>query len=140
MSISSRNPALRWVLGPTLLAVVLTACGPAVALPPDSASAKVVLDTYLRALVAGDCDTGRKLAAGAFLQGSGDICGHTDVKSYGIVGDPAEPSTNERVFATTLTTTGTSDGTVPSGKVTWFFTLDRQPNGSWRLIGAGSGP
>lgn len=140
MSAARKNIARFLVPGPLLAALVLGACAPAVTLPPDSASPEVVLDTYLRALVAGDCDTGRKLGADGFGQWSGDLCGQTQVKAYGIFGAPAQPSTNEVVFATTLTTTGTSDGTVRSGQITWFFSLDRQPNGSWRLVGGGSGP
>jgi hypothetical protein len=46
----------------------------------------------------------------------------------------------ETEFNTTLTTTGTDDGTVPPGDVTWFFVLRQQSNGAWRLIGGGSGP
>jgi len=138
---AGRGNAARWiVLGPTLVALALAACTRAVVLPPDSASPQVVLDTYLRALVAGDCDTGRKLAADGFEQGHGNLCGQTQVQAYGILGAPAQPSTNEVVFATSLITTGTGDSTVPSGRVTWFFSLDRQPNGPWRIVGGGSGP
>ncbi len=97
-------------------------------------------DTYFRALAAGDCDTGRKLAADGFKQGAGDLCGHTQVRAYGIEGAPAQPSADEVVFATTLTTTRTDDGTVRAGQITWFFSLRRQANGSWRITGGGSGP
>jgi len=130
----------RLELGSMVLVLLLGACAPAVALPPDSASPEVVLDTYLRALVAGDCAIGHKLAVGTFSTSNGDLCGSTQVKAYGILGAPAQPTTDEEVFATTLTTTGTADGTLPAGQITWFYALDRQPNGSWRISGGGSGP
>ena len=121
--------------------LLLASCAPAVSLPPEPASPDVVLDTYLRALVAGDCDTGSKLATGAFKgRGYGNLCGETKVTAYRILGAPAQPNSDERVFATTLTTTGTADGTVPAGQIAWFFTLRQQTGGSWRIAGGGSGP
>jgi hypothetical protein len=137
-----RANAARWVvLGLALSVLVLTACAPAVALPPASASPQVVLDTYLRALAAGDCSTGRKLwTEGAASRVRGDLCGETQVSAYGITGDPAQPTADELVFSTILTTTGTRDGSVRAGRITRFFTLRRQANGVWRIWGGGSGP
>ena len=51
-----------------------------------------------------------------------------------------ETSSLEVVFAKTLTTTGTSDGSVPTGDITWFYALDRTHGGAWRIAGGGSGP
>jgi hypothetical protein len=138
--VASRANAARSLISGMAL-VALTACAPAVALPPASASPQVVLDTYLHALAAGDCSTGRQLwAEGAATSIRGDLCGETRVSAYGITGDPARPNADELVFGTTLTTTGTRDGSVRAGRITWFFTLRRQANGVWRITGGGSGP
>jgi hypothetical protein len=138
---SRANAARSLILGVALSALVLTACAPAVALPPVSASPQVVLDTYLQALAAGDCSTGRKLwAEGAASGVRGDLCGETQVTAYGITGDPAQPTPDELVLSTILTTTGTRDGSVRAGQITWFFTLRRQATGVWRIWGGGSGP
>lgn len=141
MDASRANAGLPFIIGLALAALVLAGCVPAVALPSDSASPQVVLETYLRALAAGDCSTGGQLwAEGAAGRLRGDLCGLTQVRAYGITGDPAQPTTDELVFSTTLTTTGTSDGSVRAGRIAWFFTLRRQPNGVWRIAGGGSGP
>ena len=127
-------------LGLAMLVLALAACQPAVAVPPDSAGPEVVLDTYLRALVAGDCDTGRKLATATFGKGSGELCGATRVSAYRIDPGTARPSADEVVYSTILTTTGTDDGSVKPGETLWFYSLDRQPSGSWRIAGGGTGP
>jgi hypothetical protein len=108
-------------------------------LPPASAGAEVVLDAYLRALVAGDCADGRKLTTATFVKGNGELCGDTHVSDYKINPEPGGGGT-EQVFATTLATSGTSDGSIHAGTVTWFYQLDQQPDGSWRIAGGGSGP
>lgn len=123
-----------------LLALSSAACAPAVALPLDSAGPEVILDTYLRALVAGDCDTGRKLATDTFRKGNGELCGGTRVTAYRIDPVPARPSPEEIVFSTNLTTSGSDDGSILPGELGWFYSLDHQPNGSWRVVGGGSGP
>lgn len=133
------------VLAALALAVV-AACAPAApgasaaSLPTASAAPEVVLDAYLRALVAGDCDTGRKLVTTTFVKGNGELCGDTQVSAYRIQPEPARPSADEAVFATTLTTSGTADRAVQAGDIIWFYSLDRQPDGSWRIVGGGSGP
>ena len=101
---------------------------------------EVVLDAYFGALVAGDCDTGRKLATATLVYGNGDLCGATRVSAYEINSVPARPNAAEVVFSTTVTTTGTADGSIHPGAMTWFYSLDKQPDGSWRLVGGGSGP
>ena len=111
----------------------------AFSLPPASAGADVVLDAYLRALVAGDCATGRKLATATFVKGNGELCGDTRVSDYKINPEPGGGGT-ENVFSTAITTSGTSDGSVQAGTMTWFYQLDQQSDGSWRLAGGGSGP
>jgi hypothetical protein len=128
----------------TFLAVVvlsLAACaGSPVLVPPDSAAPEVVLTTYLQALVRGDCSVGKALGTTSFGRGNGNLCGETTVSSFRIDGPPAEPNATEVVFATTLVTTGTADHSVAPGSLTWFFDLQRQPGGAWRLAGGGSGP
>jgi hypothetical protein len=122
-------------------ALTLAACvHPAFAPPPDSAGPEIVLEAYLGALVAGDCSAGKVLGVGTFTYGNGELCGSTHVTAFRIAGQPATPSNAEVVFATTLTTGGSADGSVPAGNITWFYDLQRQPNGAWRLAGGGSGP
>jgi hypothetical protein len=122
-----------------LVAVEITAaCGSRATPPPDSASADVVLDAYLAALVAGDCDAGRTLATSTFTKGNGDLCGAVHVSAYTPPIGPAGTA-EELVFSTTLTTSG-DDVSVPSGENIWFYALKRQPSGAWRLTGGGSGP
>ncbi|HEU4673508.1 MAG TPA: hypothetical protein VFS32_11465 [Candidatus Limnocylindrales bacterium] len=104
---------------------------------PPSADASTVLRTYLEALRAGDCDAAAVLWTSS---GNGDLCRFTHVRGYDIHPDPTTPRATEIEFATTLTTDGTEDGTVRPGDVTWFFVLDRQPDGAWRISGGGGGP
>ena len=124
-----------------LLALGDVACGRAyIAVPSDLTSPREILETYLIALAAGDCEVGQALGAVAFADGSGDLCGKTDVSSFVILGEPAQPTDGAMVFTTHLVTTGTGDGTVPAGGITWFFNLQRTATGGWRIFSAGSGP
>jgi hypothetical protein len=129
-------PLLALVLG-----AVLAGCGgkPAVSLPPDSAPPEVVLDVYLRALVAGDCETAAKLTFGTFDLGNGELCGYVTVTAFEVDSTPATPTDHEVVFATKLTMSG-GDGSIRDGTNLWFYQLQRQANGSWRLTGGGTGP
>jgi hypothetical protein len=142
MGMSTRRGGL---LVLALLTVVATAsCSAATtpsafSLPPASAGADVVLDAYLRALVAGDCATGRKLTTATFVKGNGELCGETRVSDYKINPEPGGGGT-EKVYSTTITTSGTSDGSIQAGSMTWFYDLVQQPDGSWRIAGGGSGP
>ena len=79
---------------------------------PTAASPDVVLRSYLDALVRGDCPTAQALTVPPFGFGNGELCGHTTVRSYAFDGPPATPSDTEVVFATTLDTTGTADGSI----------------------------
>lgn len=122
-------------------AAFMVACsGPGFSPPPDSAPPDVVLGAYLQALVRDDCSAGTALGTSTFGLGSGELCGQTKVTSFTIDGPPAGSIATEVVFATTLVTSGTRDGSVQPGTLTWFFDLKRQPNGAWRLAGGGSGP
>jgi hypothetical protein len=108
-------------------------------IPPASASADVVLDTCLRALVAGDCADGRKLTTATVVKGNGELCGDARVSDYKINPEPGGGGTEE-VYATILTTGGSSDGSIQAGSMTWFYQLVQQADGSWRIAGGGSGP
>jgi len=125
-----------------VLALIVAACAGAASFsaPPDSAGPASVLDAYLKALEAGNCAAGKVLSTATFTASNGDLCGATIVSGYRVLGDPAAPNSTEVVFATTLTISGTSDHSVPPGDITWFYSLDRQPSGAWRLVGGGSGP
>lgn len=107
---------------------------------PVSAGPDLVLETYLAALLRGDCSAGPALGLTTFRMGNGELCGATTVTSYRIDGAAPSPFTTEVVFATTLVTTGTEDGSVQPGSLTWFYDLKRQADGAWRLVGGGSGP
>lgn len=121
------------------LALVLGGCaGPSITAPPVSASASAVLEAYLRAFEAGDCG-----AAGQVWKGSGEdgnLCGSTTLSRYQFTGPPATPSATEVEYAIDLTTTGTGEGSIQPGETLWFFILDRQANGAWRITSGGSGP
>jgi len=114
--------------------------GSTVSPPPDSAAPDVVLGVYLDALVRGDCSAGRTLATSTFVFGNGELCGHTTVSAFAVDGAPAQPNPTQVVFATTLVTSGTADGSISPGTITWFYTLKLQPSGSWQLAGGGGGP
>lgn len=136
---------LRGLVGLVLLTATATAsCSPAPAapafsMPPASAGADVVLDTYLRAVVAGDCADARRLTTATFGKGSGELCGDPGVSAYKVNPVPAGGAT-ELVYATTVTTGDSSDGSIRAGSMTWFYDLVKQPDGTWRVAGGGSGP
>ncbi len=108
-------------------------------LPPAGAPASVVLDTYLRALVAGDCTTAHALAASSFSWGHGELCGDVEVSAFSTPEGPARPGRDTAAYATELTTGGSKDGTIAAGRTTWFYQLERQGR-QWRLVSGGSGP
>jgi hypothetical protein len=108
-----------------------------IALPSKGATPAQVLDAYLRALKAGDCKTAHALTTSSFAR-NGELCGHLRVKSYTPLGRPATPG-NEVIFSTNLITEG-GDASMPDGLHTWFYSLTKQADGAWRLVGGGSGP
>jgi len=134
----TKNARLRGAFA--AVAFVVAGCSTFLA-PPASAGPDAVLNAYLDALVRGDCSAGKALGSVHFIQvGGGELCGSTKVKSYRIDGGAPSPFTDEVVYATTLVTSGTDDGSVQPGILTWFYDLKRQPDGAWRLVGGGSGP
>lgn len=135
--------AITPVTSALVLAFAVAACAGspvAATVPPDSASPSVVLDFYLRAYRAGDCPAARSVWVGTHQIGDGDLCGDARLDAFRIDPDPATPTVDAAEFGTTLTTSGSRDGSVRSGDVTWFFILHRQPGGAWRIVGGGSGP
>jgi hypothetical protein len=131
---------------PAVLAVVsllaLSACASTsadpITLPSRDAKPAEVLGAYLRALKEGDCKAAHALATSTFTFGNGELCGRVSVKSYTPVGDPATPG-DQAIFSTNLITEG-GGASMPNGLHTWFYTLLRQADGAWRLVGGGSGP
>jgi hypothetical protein len=120
----------------------LAACSGAperVSMPALSAGPDVVLATYLKALKAGDCETAAALGVPPFEFGNGELCGHLTVEAYELTPGLAEPNPDERIYSTQLTTEG-GDDSLPDGQHTWFYSLKKQANGSWRLIGGGGAP
>ena len=107
--------------------------------PPPGAAASDVLDSYLRALVAGDCATAHAAATSTFATDPSELCGEVRVTTFSVRENPATPGPNEVVYMTTLTTNGSSDGTIARGKTDWFYGLERK-GGQWRLASGGSGP
>lgn len=89
--------------------------------------------------MAGDCDTARKLAAASFTTGNGDLCGSVAVKVFAPVSEPATPTEGEAIHATTVTTSGSADGSIEAGRVTWFYSF-KQLDGECRVVGGGSRP
>jgi hypothetical protein len=151
MSIERRRRARIIGLAATVVAAVLSAfvlLGLAalvsrvlpVTVPPGSAGPEVVLDAYLRTLVAGDCATGRGFWSAGPPGQHGDLCSATWVWSYRFDPAAARPPDGEVIFATYLTTTGSDDDSVPPGEIIWFYRLRQQPEGAWRIVGGGSGP
>jgi hypothetical protein len=98
-----------------------------------------VLDTYLHALVKGDCAAAHASAAPTFSAHRGELCGHVVVSAFSVREDPATPGPNEVIYATVLTTNGSSDGTIERGDTDWFYRVERQ-GGEWRVASAGTGP
>lgn len=123
-----------------IAAAGLTSCSSVADAFGPGVPAKEVLVAYLGDLVRGDCAQGARLTTGTFGHGNGELCGATRVtKAVVVPGDPATPSGTEVVYATALTTSGDGVSLAP-GDMTWFYDLQEQPNGSWRIAGGGSGP
>jgi hypothetical protein len=132
-------------LGPLLLTVFVAvgACsfGSNPYLPPANDSPLEVLTAYLEAYKGGQCGFGRQLWIDATPHtGDGDLCGQAQLITYRLNPDPATPAADIADFASTLTTNGSRDGSVQPGETIWFFELDRQADGAWRIRGGGSGP
>lgn len=109
---------------------------------PDLRTPLSVVTGYLTAARAGQCEE----AAAVYWSTPdregprGDLCEFT-ISAFD-VGSHQEPSATERtdVVSVLLTTDGSPDDTVPPGRIVWFYVLDRQPDGTWRITEGGSGP
>ena len=100
--------------------------GAAVSLPPAGAPAPVVLDAYLRALVAGDCRTAHALVTPSFSIGNGELCHAVKVSAFSLRGGGTTVGAHEVVYSAVLTTGGSSDGTIAPGRTLWFYDLKRR--------------
>lgn len=134
-----RRSATHWISLLIATTVLVPGCARAVVLPPGSAGPEAVLDAYLQTLVAGDCETGQRLTLPTFRNGNGELCGAIDVTAYRIERS-TPPGREEIVFSTTLTTTGDGGRSIDPGDMLWFYSLLRQPDGTWRIAGGGTGP
>ncbi|MEJ7648339.1 MAG: hypothetical protein WKF57_04710 [Nakamurella sp.] len=109
---------------------------------PDLRTPLSVVTGYLAAARAGRCEEAAATYWGPppAVGERGDLCDST-ISDFD-VGPREAPSASARtdVVAATLTTDGSSDQTVPPGTIVWFYQLERQPDGTWRIIEGGSGP
>lgn len=109
-------------------------------LPAIGASPSDVLDAYPGAFTAHDCATASTLTTRTFTHGNGELCGDVTIDSFTRAAGGAVNG-NEITYAITLhVVTGSKDCTIPAGDVTWFYELRHQPDGSWKIVGGGSGP
>ena len=116
------------------LAGTLAGCGHAsVPMPPDSAAPDVVLDTYLRAQVAGDCATARALSLETAVPCDGSIKAYAfdHSRSFSLPDGSVQ-------FHPTLTVT--IEFGMTAGEHGIYYYLARQPNGVWRVTSGGDGP
>jgi hypothetical protein len=128
--------------GPTPTPSPTVAPSPRVTIPPDSAPREVVLDAYLSALVAGDCDTAGQFVGSPVYDWGGDaFCGGvTHVVGFRILGDSTWLAMNQVMVETALTTTGFTTGMqLPAGDYSFFFDLQQQSSGAWRVVQAHPG-
>ena len=131
------------------LGVLLLGCDPAATDPATLAQPSIDVDqlqpgflmtAYLEALTSGDCNLAAAFAAPSLIKGNGQLCGSVHVRSYRITGGPKAVGDSEIVYGTELTTDGSADGSIPAGRVTWFWDLIKLPSGGWRVASGGSGP
>ena len=138
------SPRARLAVLASVAAIAMAACvsaGASPSAPVSSATAGPldVLTSYLTALKAGDCATAHQYVTSTFRISNGELCGSVAVSAFTPPGEPATPADGEMIFSTELTTGG--DGvSIRAGQMTWFYSLAKQPDGAWRLIGGGSGP
>ena len=127
---------MRHLLGATLVALLL-GCQPAFTLPAD-ASPEIVMQTYLDALEAADCQAAHVLSTMSPGSGS-DLCRAASVVILTDRLDPATPTGDERVYSIELTVKGDVDG-LRDGRHLLFFQVKRQSSGAWRVTSVGTGP
>ena len=131
-----RLSRVRGLAGMALLTCMLVACGghASISIPPVTASSDVVLDSYLQALVAGDCVSARAMESGQ-LAGECD----TTIRKYAFAHDGGfSLSPGSAEYTVTLTTQGRAGQF--DGDNTWFYYLAQEANGAWQVTSCGSGP
>ena len=135
----SSTGRVRLLAGVLLLGAALSGCGGAhstVSIPPATAASDVVLDSYLRALVAGDCAAARAMETGQ-LAGECNTPLHKYEFDHSRHFSPSfAPDTEQFVVAVTVS----GEGGGLDGDHNWFYWLARQPDGAWLVTSAGSGP
>jgi hypothetical protein len=129
---------VRELVGVALLVGVSAGCSghASISLPPTSAPSDVVLDTYLQALVAGDCVAARAMEIG---QLAGEC--NTSIRKYSFDHNRSfSPSfaPDSVQYVVSLTVSGVGGGL--DGDHNWFYWLAHQPNGAWLVTSAGTGP
>lgn len=129
-----------------VLAVVLAGCTTSatrVPLPSEPAAPRTILLAYLDALVAGACASARALAApGLNGFGGGIWCDRPRVIDYRAPFPSDQPGgdpSSQLVYAVEINVMG-GDQSLPDGWRVWFFLLEPQPGGMWRVTSTGSGP
>ena len=128
------------------MALAVAGCGSAatrVPLPSEPAPPRTILLAYLDALVDGDCATARALAAPG-LNGypAGIWCDRPRVIDYRAPSPSDAPGgdpSSQLVYAVEINVTR-GDESLPDGWRLWFFQLEPQPDGVWRVTSSGSGP
>ncbi len=119
----------------------------AVTIPPDSAAPEVVLDAYLSALRAGECDIASALAVPTFMtQWNSFLCGGgTRITSFSIIDDGWAPPLQRTTvwLGVQMKTTGIGV-TIPAGRdvfVSFMLqhqVIQRTPSDAWRIFGVAS--
>jgi hypothetical protein len=115
---------------------------PAVTVPPDSATSVVVLDAYLRALVARDCDVADQLVFPLFYGRWNDgLCrGEVRITGFKVTSSPITFGQPSKVtLGATLQFTGGTNG-IAAGEVHFVFELQQIPGEAWRLVDAHESP
>jgi hypothetical protein len=105
---------------------------------PDDAPPVAVLESFLKSLAIRDCEHARAYSTNDGFRQVGGLCDRIVVVHFDVVGERARSSRDEVVFDAILTIDGRSEGL--SGGSRFFFALERQPSGAWRIAGGGSDP
>jgi hypothetical protein len=101
-----------------------------------------VLEAYLAALEAGNCDTAGQLV-GAYAPHTWTdlLCGgETRVTGFRILGDPYVILANEVGIDTVISTTGGAHGVPIGGEIYFDFSVQQETGGAWRIVDWWAGP
>lgn len=115
----------------------MSACDVITALVPQT-DARTVAQAYVDALLRGDCGTADLLATAQYAASPQIGCGAGRAISAQLDVAGAHPNADEAVYGVTM---GVVDVLgLDSGEHLLFMQLFRQPDGTWRVNGIGSGP